>query len=82
MKQKQYSPMTVGQMAVSLFAADRGYLDDVELLKIGAFETALLDYMASSKTELLETLNGGNWGDELEAALTAALEEFKSTGSW
>jgi len=82
MKQKQYSPMSVGQMAVSLFAADRGYLDDVELPKINAFETALLDFVASSKTELMDALNEGNWGDELEAALTAALDEFKSTGSW
>jgi F-type H+-transporting ATPase subunit alpha len=38
MKQKQYTPLSVGQMAVSLFAADRGYLDSVELKKIGAFE--------------------------------------------
>ena len=49
MKQAQYSPMSVGEMAVSLFAADRGYLDDVELVKIGAFETALQDYMSSQQ---------------------------------
>jgi F-type H+-transporting ATPase subunit alpha len=82
MKQKQYSPLSVGQMAVSLFAADRGYLDDVELKKIGAFETALLDYMATSKAELLGRLDQGNWDDELEAALKAAVEDFKSTGTW
>ena len=82
MKQKQYSPLSVGQMAVSLFAADRGYLDDVELSKIGAFETALLDHVASAQAELLETLDGGDWNDDLEAQLTAVLEEFKATGSW
>jgi F-type H+-transporting ATPase subunit alpha len=82
MKQKQYSPLSVGQMAVSLFAADRGYLDDVELKKIGAFETSLLDYMANSQAELLGRLDQGNWDDGLEAALKAAVEDFKSTGTW
>jgi F-type H+-transporting ATPase subunit alpha len=38
MKQKQYSPMSVAEMAVSLFAVDRGYLDDIALNKIGDFE--------------------------------------------
>ena len=82
MKQAQYSPMSVGEMAVSLFAADRGYLDDVELNKIGSFEAAVLDYMASSKSELLDTLNGGDWNDDLESQLNAALDDFKTSGSW
>jgi F-type H+-transporting ATPase subunit alpha len=82
MKQAQYSPLSVGDMAVSLFAADRGFLDDVDLLKIGAFEAALTDFMASSNAELLENLNGGDWNDDLESQLVAALEDFKATGSW
>jgi F-type H+-transporting ATPase subunit alpha len=82
MKQKQYSPLSVGQMAVSLYAADRGFLDDVEMKKIGVFETALLDYMENSQAELLGKLDQGNWDDELEAALKAAVEDFKSTGTW
>jgi len=82
MKQKQYSPLSVGQMAVSLFAADRGYLDSVELKKIGAFETSLLDYMATAQSGLLAKLNEGTWDDDLEAQLKAAVENFKSTGTW
>jgi F-type H+-transporting ATPase subunit alpha len=82
MKQMQYSPLSVGGMAVSLFAADRGFLDDVEMTKIGAFESALLDHMKSAQSELLETLDVGDWNDELESQLTVALEEFKSSGSW
>ena len=82
MKQKQYSPMSVGQMAVSLFAADRGYLDDVELTKIGDFETALVDHIASAKSDLMGALDEGNWNDDLETQLTAALDDFKATGSW
>jgi F-type H+-transporting ATPase subunit alpha len=82
MKQKQYSPLSVGQMAVSLFAADRGYLDDVELSKISAFEAALIDHMASSRADLLSALDEGNWNDDVESQLKAALEDFKATGSW
>jgi F-type H+-transporting ATPase subunit alpha len=82
MKQKQYSPLNVGQMAVSLFAADRGYLDDVELQKIGSFEAAAIAFMASSRAELLATLNKGSWDGEIEAQLVAALDDFKATGTW
>ena len=82
MKQTQYSPLSVGKMAVSLFAADRGYFDDVALSDIAACETAMLAFMASSKADILETLDGGTWDDDIEAKLKAAVEEFKSTGSW
>jgi F-type H+-transporting ATPase subunit alpha len=82
MKQRQYSPMSVGQMEVSLYAADRGYLDDVELEKIGAFEAALLDHTASSHGDLLETLDHGDWNDDLDGQLKDMLENFKATGSW
>jgi F-type H+-transporting ATPase subunit alpha len=82
MKQPQYSPMSVAEMAVSLYAVDRGYMDDVALLKIGAFEAAMLDAMGSRHGELMETLNGGDWNDEIEGQLKVAVEEFKETGSW
>jgi F-type H+-transporting ATPase subunit alpha len=82
MKQQQYSPMSVANMAVSLFAMDRGFMDDVDLNKIGAFEAALLDYMNNTETGLVDMLNTGDWNDEIEAQLKAACEEFKTTGSW
>ena len=43
-KQKQYAPMSVAQQSLSIFAADRGYMDDVEVEKIGSFEEALHSY--------------------------------------
>jgi F-type H+-transporting ATPase subunit alpha len=82
MKQMQYSPLSVGGMSVAMFAADRGYLDDIDLQKIGAFEAAILDHMKSSQSELLLALDGGDWNDDVEAQLTAVLEEFKKSGSW
>ena len=48
-KQKQYSPMSVAQQSLSIFAADRGYMDDVEVEKIGSFEEALHGYFTSEK---------------------------------
>ena len=82
MKQAQYSPMSVAEMAVSLYAVDAGFMDDVDLNKIGAFEAALLDYMTNSQTGLMETLNKGDWGPEIQAELKAACAEFKTSGSW
>jgi F-type H+-transporting ATPase subunit alpha len=82
MKQSQYSPLSVGNMAVSLFSADRGYLDDVDMPKIGDFETALLEYMASTHADLVATLDHGDWNDEVESQLVAAMKDFKETGSW
>ena len=83
MKQKQYSPLSVAQMAISLFAVDRGYIDDVELTKVGDFEAALHSYMASSQKALVDKINeAGDLDDAIEAALKSALESFKTTQSW
>ena len=82
MKQRQYAPMTVAEMALSLFAADRGYLDDVALEKIVSFESALIGHMNSAHGELMGKLNAGDWNENLEGELKAAVEDFKSTGSW
>ncbi|ABA59517.1 F0F1 ATP synthase subunit alpha [Nitrosococcus oceani] len=83
MKQLQYSPMSVGQMAVSLFAANEGFLDDVEVDKIQDFESALQGYMRSSHGELLDKITKtGDYSDEIAAELRAAIENFKTTNTW
>jgi F-type H+-transporting ATPase subunit alpha len=82
MKQAQYSPMSVGAMAVSLYAVDRGHMDDVPLDKLISFESSLIDHMQSQQGDLLEALNTGDWNDDVEGKLEAAVKEFKSTGSW
>ena len=83
MKQKQYSPLSVAEMAVSLFAADQGYLDDVDLDKIVDFESALHGYMRASQTELTDKIKAsGDYNDEIVADLRAAIEDFKATGTW
>jgi len=83
MKQKQYSPMSVAQMAVSLFAVDRGYMDDVALDKVGDFEAALQSYMGSAQSDLMDSINDNpEFNDEVESKLKAAVEDFKANNTW
>jgi F-type H+-transporting ATPase subunit alpha len=83
MKQKQYQPLSVAEMAVSLFAANEGFLDDIEVDKVGSFEAALLSYMRSNKADFMATINEtGNFNDDIAAEMKSAIESFKTTGSW
>lgn len=83
MKQKQYSPLSVAEMAISLFVVEKGYLDDVPVSEVSAFERSLHDYMHASYANLLHKINEtGNYDNEIEGQLKAAVEEFKRSGSW
>jgi F-type H+-transporting ATPase subunit alpha len=83
MKQKQYAPMSVAQQALSIYAVDKGYLDDVPVGKILAFEEALHAHFTNTQGALVDTINStGNWNDEIEAAFKKGISEFKTTGSW
>jgi F-type H+-transporting ATPase subunit alpha len=83
MKQKQYSPMSVGEMSVMLFAVNEGFMKDVELNKVADFESALLSFMASEYKELMANLDEtGEYSDEVLANFKEALEKFKSTQTW
>ncbi|WP_158775159.1 F0F1 ATP synthase subunit alpha [Cobetia sp. L2A1] len=83
MKQKQYSPMSVADMAISLFAANEGYLNDVDVAKVLDFEKALLDFMRSEHADLLDKINqSGGYDDEIKNGLKAGVEKFKATQSW
>ena len=79
-KQKQYAPMSVAQQSLSIFAADRGYMDDVEVEKIGSFEEALHSYFTSEKSDLEKSINDtGDWNDDIEKQFTEVVEQFKKT---
>ncbi|MFP5414095.1 MAG: F0F1 ATP synthase subunit alpha [Gammaproteobacteria bacterium] len=83
MKQAQYSPMSVAEMGVVLYAANQGYLKTVEVSKVGAFEAALLSYMKAEHAALIERVNAkGDWNDEIEGAFKAALDKFVATQTW
>ncbi|MCH2556502.1 MAG: F0F1 ATP synthase subunit alpha [Alcanivorax sp.] len=83
MKQKQYSPMSVAEMGVVLYAANNRYLKGIEIDKIGSFESALLDYMNSEQKALMDKINEkGDYNDEIEAGIKEAIEQFKATQTW
>ena len=83
MKQKQYSPLPVADIAVSLFAVENGYLDDVELEKVGDFEAALHGYMHSEQQELMATIQAqAEYSDAVAAGLKTSLENFKQNHTW
>ncbi|SJM90247.1 MULTISPECIES: F0F1 ATP synthase subunit alpha [Crenothrix] len=82
MKQNQYSPMSVAQMAVSLFAANEGFLDKLEVNKVLAFEADLLSYMKSQHGALMDTINStGDFSDDIKNGMKAAIESFVKTYS-
>lgn len=83
MKQKQYSPLSVAEMAVSLFVVDKGYVDDIPVSEVGAFEAALHSYMRTSHAQILHAINEtGAYDGNIESQLKSAVDEFKRTGSW
>lgn len=83
MKQKQYQPLSVAEMAISLFAANEGFIDDVEVDKVGSFEAALLSNMKSNHADLMAKINDtGDFNDDIAGQMRTAIESFKKTGSW
>jgi F-type H+-transporting ATPase subunit alpha len=83
MKQKQYAPMSIADMSLSLYAAERGFLTDVEVAKVGAFEQALIAFFNREFADLMAKINvKGDFNDEIDAGLKAGIEKFKATQSW
>ena len=78
-----FPPLSVAQMAVSLYAVENDFMDDIELVKIGAFEDALHSYMGTTHKGLMDTINeSGDFSDEIESGLKVAIEEFKANHTW
>ena len=83
MKQSQYAPLSVAEMAMSLFAANEGYLDNVPVDKVVAFEAALLAHFRSAYASDLEAINSNpDYNDEVAARLRAIIDEFVATAAY
>jgi F-type H+-transporting ATPase subunit alpha len=83
MKQKQYAPMSVAEMALSIFAVNNGYMDKVELKKIVAFEAALQAFAHSNYKAMLEGINATpKLSKENEALMKKCIEDFVATGTY
>jgi F-type H+-transporting ATPase subunit alpha len=83
MKQNQYAPMSVAEMGVSLYAANAGFLDSLEVKKVRDFESALLSFMKSEEADLMAKINqSGDFSDEIKNGVHTAIERFVKTSSW
>ena len=83
MKQAQYAPLTVSNMAVTLFAANKGYLDDVPTEKVLSFEKELHGFMASKYKTLIDNIEKtAVLVEDDEKKLTKAIEDFKASNTF
>jgi F-type H+-transporting ATPase subunit alpha len=83
LKQKQYTPLSVAQMAVSFFVIEQSLFDDVELKQIVDFEQGLQSYMRDKHADLLKEINANpTLTDEISKKLTAAINNYKKTSTW
>jgi F-type H+-transporting ATPase subunit alpha len=70
-------------MALSLYAVNEGYIDDVPVNRVGDFEAALHAHARATNQALLDKIEStGNYDDEIQAGLKALLESFASTGTY
>jgi len=83
MKQPQYSPLSVAEMALSLFAANEGYLDSVPVDKVVAFEGALLSHFRSNYASDMEAINANpDYNEQVEATLRKVVDDFVATAAY
>ncbi|MDO8892829.1 MAG: F0F1 ATP synthase subunit alpha [Sulfurimicrobium sp.] len=80
MKQNQYSPMSISEMAVSLYAVNKGYMDDVDVKKVLAFEAALQAFVKSKHGALINAIESErDVSADSEKTLMSAIDEFKAS---
>jgi len=83
MKQKQYSPMSVAEMALSIYAANNGFMDKVEVKKVPSFEAGLQAFAKANHKTLIDGINAKpELSKDVEAALKKCCEEFLATGTY
>jgi F-type H+-transporting ATPase subunit alpha len=83
LKQAQYSPLSISLMGASLFAVNKGFLDDVAVKKVLPFEAGLHAYLKTKQAALLAKIEETKQLDkDGEAALSAAIADFKKSGAF
>ncbi|MGP1615054.1 MAG: F0F1 ATP synthase subunit alpha, partial [Pollutimonas bauzanensis] len=81
LKQPQYAPLQVWELAVALYAVNNGYLDDLEIAQVLSFEKALKDFLKSKHEALIQRIEDvKELSKEDDAALAAAIQDFKKHG--
>jgi F-type H+/Na+-transporting ATPase subunit alpha len=82
MKQRQYAPMSVAEMALSIYSVNNGYMDKVDRKKVVEFETALQNFARSSHRAALDAINAEPTLKKHEAALKKICDDFAATGAY
>jgi F-type H+/Na+-transporting ATPase subunit alpha len=83
MKQKQFAPMSVAEMGLSIYAVNNGFMDKVPVNKIGDFEAALQSFAQTNYKSLMDGITAKpELGKEVEAGLKKLCEEFVATGTY
>ncbi len=78
LKQDQYSPMTVAEQVISVFTGVKGFLDDVDILKIKKFEIDILDKIKSEQPKIIDEIqSSGKLEESTEKLLIQIIEEHK-----
>ena len=78
LKQNQYSPMTVAEQVITIYAGVKGYLDSIDTNQIGSFEKGLLDLVKSEKPEILESIQtSGKIEDDIDKILSEVIINYK-----
>jgi F-type H+-transporting ATPase subunit alpha len=80
LKQNQYSPMTVAEQVVVIYAGVKGYLDSIDTSEIGPFEKGLLELVRSEKPEILESIQkSGKIEEDIDKTLSEIITNYKQT---
>ena len=82
MKQKQYAPMSVAEMALTIYAVNNGYMDKVELKKVVDFEAAMQAFAKTSHSAAMKAINDKPVLKDHEATLKRIVEDFVKTGTY
>jgi F-type H+/Na+-transporting ATPase subunit alpha len=83
LKQNQYKPMSVGEMAVVFFVAEKGYFDHVPRAEIVDFNLQLLSYARTNHADVIDSINAsGDYNDGVAATLKKLIEAFLDQSNW
>ncbi|MGD9598761.1 MAG: F0F1 ATP synthase subunit alpha [Steroidobacteraceae bacterium] len=82
MKQKQYAPMSVAEMALSIYAVNNGFMDKVERKKVVDFEAALQSFAKANYKDAIDAINGKPELKLHEAVLKKICEDFIANGAY
>ena len=83
MKQNQYAPMRIAEQAAVIYASNEGYLADVPVNKVGAFEAGLLRYLRDQHGDFMADIdNTANYNDDIANQFKSAIENYKQNHSF